>query len=347
MPSGQWADSEGMANGMTANRRLRRWIAAVGVALALPLLAVVGGCWVVTNPVAVTPDPVPAPSADPARLAADVRYLAAIGPARNSSNVAALDHAANYIGNGFAEAGCNTSRETFEVERRTYANVICSFGPSVSPLLVIGAHYDVASADNPGADDNASGVATLLEMARLIRAARPELAHRLNLVAFTLEEPPHFKTPSMGSYVNARGVMSSKAPLKLMISVEMVGYFSDEPGSQHYPAGILDWLYPDTGDFIGVVGRTLDREPVARVKALMASASTVRVHSINAPVALAGIDFSDNWSFWEHGLPAVMVTDTAFYRNPNYHRPTDTPGTLDYRRLAGVVDGLYQVALRY
>ncbi len=331
---------------MTANRR-RRWIAAVGLVLTLPLLAAVGGCWIITNPVAVTPEPVPAPSASPARLEADVRHLAAIGPARNAANVAALDDAAAYIGNGFAEAGCETRREAFEVEGQTYANVICSFQPSVPPLLVIGAHYDVAGADNPGADDNASGVAALLELARLIGAARPELAHRLDLVAFTLEEPPHFKTQNMGSHVHARGVVDGEAPLKLMISVEMVGYFSDEPGSQRYPSGVLEWLYPDTGSFIGVVGRTLDRTPVARVKALMAAAGTIPVHSINAPVALAGIDFSDQWSFWEHGLPAVMVTDTAFYRNPNYHRPTDTPDTLDYRRMAGVVDGLYQVAVGY
>ncbi len=319
----------------------------MGLVLVLPLLSAVAGCWVVTNPVAVTPEPVPAPAADPARLEADVRHLAAIGPARNAANVAALDRAAAYIGDGFDAAGCETRRETFEVDGQTYANVTCSFWPSVPPLLVIGAHYDVAGTDNPGADDNASGVAALLELARLIGAARPDLAHRLELVAFTLEEPPHFKTPNMGSYVNARGVINSKSPLKLMVSVEMVGYFSDEPGSQRYPAGFLAWLYPDTGDFIGVVGRTFDRTAVARVKALMASAGTLPVHSINAPVALAGIDFSDQWSFWEHGLPAVMVTDTAFYRNPNYHRSTDTPDTLDYRRMAGVVDGLYQVAVGY
>ena len=332
---------------MTAIRKRQRWIAGTGLLLALPLLAAVGGCWIVTNPVPITPEPVVAPPAEPARLEADVRYLAAIDPARAAANVAALDRAAAYIGNGFAEAGCETRRETFEVEGQTYVNVTCSFWPSVPPLLVIGAHYDVAGADNPGADDNASGVAALLELARLIGAARPELAHRLDLVAFTLEEPPHFKTPNLGSYVNARGVINSKSPLKLMISIEMVGYFADESGSQRYPVGILEWLYPDTGDFIGVVGRTFDRTPVARVKALMAAAGALPVHSINAPAGLAGIDFSDQWSFWAHGLPAVMVTDTAFYRNPNYHRPTDTPDTLDYRRMAAVVDGLYQVAVAY
>ena len=311
------------------------------------MLSTVGGCWIVTNPVYVTPQPAPAPAAESARLEADVRHLAAMDPSRTAQDPAVLDASGSYIARSFAATGCATAEQAFEVNGTTYRNVICAFGPEAAPLLVIGAHYDVAGAGNPGADDNASGVAAIMELARLVGAAKPSLAHRLELVAFTLEEPPHFRTPNMGSHVYARGVVNSRAPLKLMISVEMVGFFSNEPGSQDYPAGFLRWLYPDTADFIGVVGRTFDRAPVARVKALMASAGAVPVFSINAPVALAGIDFSDHWSFWENGLSAVMVTDTAFFRNPNYHRPSDTPETLDYRRMAAVVDGLYQVAAGY
>ncbi len=328
-------------------RKRLPWGIVVVVLLTFAVLSAVGGCWIVTNPVHVTPQPAPAPHAESVRLQADVRHLTAMSPSRTARNVAVLDAAAGYIGQSFAAAGCTMTEQAFEIDRTTYRNIVCAFGPEAAPRLVIGAHYDVAGEGNPGADDNASGVAAILELARLVGAAKPVLAHRLELVAFTLEEPPHFRTPNMGSHVYARGIAEEEIPLKLMISVEMVGYFSDEPGSQDYPAGILRWLYPDTANFIGVVGRTFDRSSVARVKALMTAAGVLPVHSINAPVALAGIDFSDHWSFWENDLPAVMVTDTAFFRNPHYHRPTDTAGTLDYRRMAAVVDGLYQVAAGY
>jgi len=324
------------------DRRKPSWL----LRLALLCLLLGGGIfWLLLNPVFFPATPVAAPPADAARLEADVRHLAARTPSRAAHDVAALNTAAAWIGGSFAAAGCSLRERTYEANGATYRNVVCAFGPDAAPLLVIGAHYDVY--ESPGADDNASGVAAILELARLIGAAKPALTHRLELVAFTLEEPPHFRRETMGSYVHARDLAAAGTPLKLMVSVEMVGYFSDDPGSQHYPAAGLDQLYPDRGDFIGVVGRTFDRSPVGRVKALMAAADSVPVWSINAPVALAGIDFSDHRSFWEHGLPAVMVTDTAFLRNPNYHMPTDTPDTLDYRRMAGVVEGLYQVAVLF
>ena len=311
------------------------------LALALPI----GGCWVVTNPVYIAPDFAPAPTADSGRLEADVRYLAGIEPARSSQQRGSLDRAANYIADSFADAGCAPRAEAFTVDHVEYRNLICSFGPQDAPRLVIGAHYDVY--DGAGADDNASGVAGLIELARLIAVEKPALEHRLDLVAFTLEEPPHFRAESMGSYIHARGILKESADVKLMISVEMIGFYSDEPGSQSYPLGFLEWLYPDKADFIGVVGGLFDRSSVARVKSLMAVSVDLPVYSINATAALTGVDFSDHWSFWQNGLPALMVTDTAFLRNPNYHERTDTPDTLDYRRMALAVDGLYQVAVGY
>lgn len=313
--------------------------------ILLALLLPVAGCWVVTNPVYVTPDFAPAPVADPARLEADVRYLAETMPARSSRRRGSLDRAATFIAESFAAAGCEPRAEEFKVDHVAYRNLVCSFGPRDAPRLVMGAHYDVY--ESPGADDNASGVAALIEMARMVGAEKPALEHRLDLVAFTLEEPPHFRSQSMGSYLHARGIVRQGAELKLMISVEMIGFYADEPGSQAYPVGVLEWLYPDRANFIGVVGRLLDRSSVARVKSLMAVSDDLPVHSINAPAALTGVDFSDHWSFWQNGLPALMVTDTAFLRNPNYHRSTDTPDTLDYRRMALAVDGLYQVAVGY
>jgi len=327
---------------MRKDRRRPSWL--LRLVLLCALLAG-GAIWLIVNPVLFPPTPLAAPAADAARLETDVRYLAARTPSRTAHDVAALDAAAAWIGESFAAAGCAPRERRYEAFGQVYRNVVCPLGPQTGPLVVIGAHYDVHKA--PGADDNASGIAAILELARLIGEAKPALTHRLQLVAFTLEEPPHFRRETMGSFVYARDLAASGTPVKLMVSVEMVGYFSDAPGSQRYPVGALAWLYPDRGDFIGVVGRTLDRTPVGRVKALMAAAIPLPVWSINAPVALAGIDFSDHRSFWQLGLPAVMVTDTAFLRNPNYHSTTDTPDTLDYRRLAQVVDGLYQVAVGY
>lgn len=324
--------------------RFRRKIILV-LLLFLPLALPVAGCWMVTNPVFVEPDFAAAPAADAARLEADVTSLAGINPPRSSAHSASLGRAAAWIADSFREAGCQPHEQEFVVTHVEYRNLICSFGPEDAPRLVIGAHYDVM--DGPGADDNATGVAGILELARMVAAEKPALEHRLDLVAFTLEEPPYFRSENMGSHVHARGLGADGAEVKLMISVEMIGFYSDGPGSQAYPLGFLEWLYPDKADFIGVVGGLLDRSSVARVKGLMSVSDNLPVYSINAPAALTGIDFSDHWSFWQNGLPALMVTDTAFLRNPHYHEPTDTPDTLDYRRMAMAVDGLYQVAVGY
>ena len=175
------------------------------LALALPI----GGCWVVTNPVYIAPDFAPAPTADSGRLEADVRYLAGIEPGRSSRQRGSLDRAATWISGSFADAGCTPRAEAFTVDHVEYRNVICSFGPQDAPRLVIGAHYDVY--DGAGADDNASGVAGLIELARMIGVEKPALEHRLDLVAFTLEEPPHFRAESMGSYVHAQGILKESA----------------------------------------------------------------------------------------------------------------------------------------
>ncbi|NNF80054.1 MAG: M28 family peptidase, partial [Rhizobiales bacterium] len=236
---------------------------------------------------------------------------------------------------------------TYKVEGKDFRNISCTFGPEDAPLMVMGAHYDVHYNNNPGADDNASGVAGVLELARLVAALKPRLAHRLEFVAYTLEEQPHFNSQSMGSQVHAARLIKNKVPLKLMVSVEMIGYFRDEPGTQRFPLAFLKPLYPDRGNFIGVVGQLLERGAVKRVKALMQGASPLPVYSLNAPAFLPEAGFSDHKSYWDVGLPAVMITDTAFLRNPNYHKPTDTPDTLDYARMADVVRGLYKVATEY
>ena len=174
----------------------------IGVAC---LLAYGGLFWFLKNPVLTAPENFPnAPSADPVRIEADVEFLAASNPSRAYHNVEALNAAADYVETQFRDAGCTPERETFQVGGNDYHNIICSFGPPDGKRVVIGAHYDVAGDDNPGADDNASAVAGILELARMIIATKPDLPHRLDIVAFSLEEPPNFRSETMGSHIHAR-----------------------------------------------------------------------------------------------------------------------------------------------
>jgi Zn-dependent M28 family amino/carboxypeptidase len=207
-------------------------------------------------------------------------------------------------------------------------------------VVVVGAHYDVCG-DQDGADDNASAVAAMLELARLLAERRPTVARRIDLVAFTLEEPPFFRTDDMGSAVHARSLRQRGVRVAAMVCLEMVGFFSDRPHSQGFPVPGLSLLYPSTGDFVAVVGNLGSRRLTREIKTRMAGACAVPVHSINAPAVVPGVDFSDHLNFWLEGFPAVMITDTAFYRNPNYHLPSDTAETLDYDRMTEVVKGLY------
>jgi Zn-dependent M28 family amino/carboxypeptidase len=216
--------------------------------------------------------------------------------------------------------------------------VIAHFGPETEERIVVGAHYDTAG-PLPGADDNASGVAGLIELARLFARQQPPL--RVELVAFSLEEPPYFRTTGMGSSVHAQSLRQQNVRVRAMFSLEMIGCFLDTPNSQLFPIGVLSALYPSTGNFIAVVGRLGDVLLVRRTKAAMRNAAPLPVYSINAPRFVPGVDFSDHMSYWEAGYSAVMITDTAFFRNRNYHTAEDTAEKLDYKRMAMVVEGVY------
>ena len=330
-----------------------KWVRRAGVGLGVLQVLCAGLFWFLRNPGFADP-PVTIAAADQSRLAGDVGRLASITPARSIANPAALKLAAELIEAEFGKTGCMLTRHEFTYREETYHNIICSFGPNDGPRVIIGAHYDSFGRNNPGADDNASGVAGVLEIARMVARERPTLAHRLDLVAFTLEEVVEWGSDpfiaNIGSYELARSLLADEAQVKLMVSVEMIGYFSTEAGSQSYPyplSPVLSLIYPTTGDFIGVIGRAFDRSLVARVKGLMSVSDALSVYSINAPAFVPGIDRSDQRNFWEAGYPAVMVTDTAEYRNANYHKESDTPDTLDYGRMATVVEGLYRVAVEY
>jgi hypothetical protein len=282
------------------------------------------------------------PAVDPARLRLHVERLAReLGP-RDVAHPDGLDRAAAYVAAGFREATPHVSEQAYEVEGRTYRNVIARFGPSAAApgaeRIVVGAHYDTAG-PLPGADDDASGVAGLLELARLLAGRPPPFP--VELVAFTLEESPAFASGVMGSAVHAASLARRGVRVRLMIALEMIGYFSDAPRSQEFPAPGLGLVYPDTGSFIAVVGKLGQGAAVRRVRDAMRRATPLPVESINAPRALPGVDLSDHRSYWDEGWDAVMITDTAFFRNPNYHTASDTPDTLDYGRMALVVAGVH------
>ncbi|NVO32442.1 M28 family peptidase [Hymenobacter sp. P5342] len=281
--------------------------------------------------------------ADTARLRRHLVALTTTPQPRNYQHLASLNQAADYITAELAAAGGRPTAQAYEVQGQTYRNVLASFGPETGARLVIGAHYDVCG-EQPGADDNGTGVAALLELARLL-GQQPALPYRIDLVAYTLEEPPFFRTPQMGSYVHAKSLHEAGVPVRGMVALEMLGYYDDRRGSQDYPFGPLKWVYGSRGNYVTVAqklgngrfGRTFAR----RYK----TAATLPVKRFKAPAWMPGIDFSDHLNYWHFGYPAVLLTDTAFYRNKHYHQPTDTLARLDMRRLALAVDALLAVVL--
>ena len=319
-------------------RKPRRLLAALAVIVAgtLALAAMLG------QPL-VTAVPSTPPAVEPARLAAHVKKLSIDFHPRSFDHPANLERTAAYIEAQFKEAGAQVSIQDVMVDANRYKNVVARFGPASGRLLVIGAHYDSHGATR-GADDNASGVAGLLELAHLLGKAAP--TRPVELVAYTLEEPPYFRTRPMGSVWHACAVKAAGRDVELLLSLEMIGYFSDRPGSQAYPVGAMKLGYPDRGNFIALVGQFGDFGLSRSVKAAMTGASELPVYSLNAPSIVQGIDFSDHRSYWAQGYPALMVTDTAFMRNRNYHRAGDTFDKLDYKRMAMVVQAVFAVAQR-
>lgn len=308
---------------------MRRALISLGI-LAI-LLA--GATLFLTQPVSPSKVSEPQPSVDPSRLRVHVETLAAMAP-RDWKHVENLDRAAEYIRSEFEKTGGLVSEQTFGAKDRSYRNVVVRFGPESGERVVVGAHYD-AFREFPGADDNASGVAALIELAFLLGRQPPTTT--VELVALTLEEPPFFRSNEMGSAIHAAELAAQHVTVRAMLCLEMVGYYSDAPDSQHYPFPGMGLLYPSRGNFIAVVGDTADVGLTRRVKTAMLEGGDLPVYSINAPSLLAGIDFSDHLNYWEQGFPAVMVSDTAFYRNPGYHTARDTPEKLDYVRLSKVV----------
>jgi Zn-dependent M28 family amino/carboxypeptidase len=243
-----------------------------------------------------------------------------------------------YSSDQLNRSGGRVEFQPYQVQGTEYRNVIAHFGPETQERIVIGAHYDTAG-PFPGADDNGSGVAGLLELATLLSQRPPPVL--VELVGFTLEEPPYFRTEHMGSRVHAKALREAGVRVSAMLSLETIGFFTDAPDSQQYPVAQLRWRYPATGNFITVVGQLNDGGLVREVAAAMRGASPLAVEFLSAPAGIRGIDFSDHASYQAEGYRAVMITDTAFFRNPRYHEPTDTWDKLDYGRMAQAVQGVH------
>lgn len=322
-----------------------RFLFSIGILTAVSVLVSVLILWaVLTQPIWCASATNAAVPVDPARLERHVRMLSETLVPRDAGHPANLDRVAAYVREEFERAGGRVSEQTFQVDRSTYRNMIACFGPETRDRIVVGAHYD-ACGEWPGADDNAGAVAGLIELAHLLGKTPPKVL--VELVAFSLEEPPFFGTSEMGSAVHASSLKTQGRQVRIMICLEMIGYFSDRERSQQFPSGLLEAFYPTTGNFIAVVGRMDQIAAVRRVKRAMRRASPLPVYSINAPELLPGIDFSDHRSYWQAGFKAVMITDTAFYRNENYHSARDTADTLDYKRMAMVVQGVYGTVLDF
>ncbi len=254
------------------------------------------------------------------------RHVAELAKNERNSD---LETAAKYIESAFASRGLIPASHLFESGGRTVRNIEAGSG-----AIVVGAHYDTAPG-SPGADDNASGVAVLIELAAMLAAERLPV----RFVAFANEEMPYFLTEEMGSSAWAKRARERGEPVRAMLSLEMLGYYRDAPGSQSYPAP-LGLFYPDRGDFIAFVGDLGARGLVRKTISSFRKNSSFPSEGVAAPGFIPGVTWSDHWSFREQGFPAIMLTDTAFYRYPHYHLPSDTPEKLDYERMARVTTGL-------
>lgn len=275
------------------------------------------------------------------RLRDHVSVLAGEIGERNLTNPGSLAKSAEYISGKFRQLGLPLREDSYSVNGNVVVNVEAELKGTIRPdqIVIVGAHYDSVPG-SPGANDNASGVAAMLEVARLLRDAKP--GQTVRFVAFTNEEPPWFLGEIMGSLVYARRIKERGDNVVAMLSLETIGYYSDEKKSQQYPAP-FSAFYPDTGNFIGFVSDIGSRELLRRAIKTFRETTKFPSEGLAAPAGTPGVGWSDHWSFWQVGYPAIMLTDTAPFRYPHYHESSDTPDKIDYDRMARVVLGVSKV----
>ncbi len=287
--------------------------------------------------------------ADAKRLHADVLALTSIQPPRHSRNTASLDRAAAYIFKEFAKCTERVEYQVFKAKGKEYRNVIAAFGPESGERIVVGAHYDVCG-DQPGADDNASGTAAVLELARLLSTRKPTLEYRVDLVAFTLEEPPFFRTTHMGSAVHAQSLKNAGVKLRLMISIDMIGCFpiAVDPDPHIAPYVKKETVIP--GRTTALIGRKKEKKITAKLETYMNKAIEAggpAIVTLNPPEGTPTLDWSDHMNYWNHGYTAVLLSNAFITPSPNYHSPRDTIDTLDFDKIAALVSALYHATIRF
>jgi hypothetical protein len=255
-----------------------------------------------------------------------------------------LESAASYIESKLSGLGYKVATQKFTVPAGDVRNIETEIVGTTKPkeIILVGAHYDsVAGAQ--GANDNGSGTAAVLELARLLKDSKPEKTIRF--VWFVNEEPPYFKTEQMGSRVYAHRVVDRNENIAAMLSIETMGYYTDKPNTQHYPFP-FSVIYPSAGNFIGFIGNLASRDLLHNSLAAFRAQTLFPSEGVTAPGWIPGIDWSDHWAFWEASYPALMITDTAPFRYPFYHTDQDTPDKIDYDKSSRVVYGLHHVVIQ-
>jgi len=274
----------------------------------------------------------------------DVVFLADSIGQRNMHTAGTMDASVDFIQERFSSLGFSPEIQTYTLRRGVYSgrsasNIIAEITGSGQnhEIIVIGAHYDSVP-HSPGANDNASGVAVLLSLAELM--ANSESSRTIRYVAFANEEPPFFQTSDMGSYAYAQRSRDMNEEIIAMIALDGLGYFDDDPKSQSYPLPGLGYAYPDRAEFIGMVTRLRDLSLLNEISAGFNEKGLIPSESAALPGFLPGVNWSDHWSFWKHGYPAILITDTLLFRDPFYHTPNDTPERLNYENMARISTAL-------
>lgn len=317
-----------------------------GAAVLLALVAGLTWLFRITQmPLKSYTGPLPTLSQEQSKLrdsfSSDVQFLSVSIGERSLDRAGSLERTRDYIRDNLQQAGYTVTAVSYTVGGRTVSNLEAIL-PGSEPtrgVVVVGAHYDSVPG-TVGANDNATGVAATLELARLMRGSKTKSSVRF--VFFVNEEPPYFQTDNMGSLAYARQLKHDGIRVSAMISLETIGFYSDALGSQKYPP-VLSLFYPNRGNFIGFVANPESRDLVRRSIRRFRESTQFPSEGVAAPGNWPGVGWSDHWSFWQENYPAIMVTDTAVFRYPHYHTPQDTFEKVDFDKAARVVDGIHQV----
>ena len=282
--------------------------------------------------------------AEPENLSVYLNQIISPITYRNHTQVDELNRVSAWIKGQMQKFGIPCDYQNYQVDAKKYRNVVCELNIGASKNIIVGSHYDVHD-DTDGADDNASGVAGVLETARILSNEKSRLKNNVEFVFYTLEEPPYFRTEDMGSAVHANAAQKYKDKIAGVYILEMIGYF-DTRNIQDYPAG-LKLFYPAHGNFIGAISNFNSSSLASNYCNAMKALNKLDCQRLIAPSFVTGVDFSDHLNYWNNGIPAIMITDTAFFRNKNYHTPQDKVETLNLTKMSYVIDGVVQTLLNH